>query len=108
MRNAAIGLFVLAISLSGWELQADDAAPPAPDGGGPTRLFFAPTARSQPRGGVSLGLTEIAFPWVEVGIWDRFSVQAVPLLLGELTGTGLVVAPKLQVVRSRHVQAAIG
>jgi hypothetical protein len=60
------------------------------------------------RGDVSLGLTEIAFPWVEVRLWDRFSVQTIPLLLDELTGTGLVVAPKLQLLRSRRLQAAIG
>jgi hypothetical protein len=114
MRHALVGT-ALSISLSALQLSAQPASAPSPAPApapaaelGPTRLFFAPTARSLPRGGVSLGLTEVAFPWVELGIWDRFSVQAAPLLFDELTGTGLVVAPKLQVVRSRWFQAAAG
>jgi hypothetical protein len=109
MRNPWTGLLTLAISLSAWEVRAGDDRPPSPAvDAGPTRLFFAPTARSLPRGEVTVGLTEVAFPWVEVGLWDRFSLQSAPLLLGDLTGTGVVVAPKIQIVRSRYLQAAIG
>src|SRR5262245_12675734 len=109
MRNPSMGLLVLAISLSAWELRAgDDGSASQPADVGPTRLFFAPTARALPRGDVTVGLTEVAFPWVEVGLWDRFSLQSAPLLLGDLTGTGVVVAPKIQIVRSRYFQAAVG
>ena len=97
MRRTTMSLFALVMSLSAWDLCAD-----------PTRLFFAPTARSLPRGDVTVGLTEVAFPWVEVGLWDRVSLQSVPLLLGDLTGTGVAVAPKIQIVRSRYLQAAVG
>jgi hypothetical protein len=83
--------------------------PPAPGGVEPTRLFFAPTARSVPRGDGSFGLTELVFPWTEVGLLDRLSLRtiAVPPLEG-LTEAGVVVGPKLQLVRSRHFQAAAG
>src|SRR6185295_6304237 len=109
MRKTTMSLFALVMSLSAWDLCAgDDGTPSQPVIAGPTRLFFAPTARSLPRGAVTVGLTEVAFPWVEVGIWDRVSLQSVPLLLGDLTGTGVVVAPKIQIVRSRYLQAAVG
>jgi len=109
MRNPSMGLLALAISLSAWELHAGDDRPPSPPvESGPTRLFFAPTARALPRGDVTVGLTEVAFPWVEVGILDRVSLQSLPLLLGDLTGTGGVVAPKIQLVRSRRLQVAVG
>jgi hypothetical protein len=79
------------------------------DGTGPTRLFFAPTARSLPRGSGSVGVTEIAFPWVEAGIVDRVSVLGflVPPL-GDLSSGGIVAAPKLQLARRARVQAAAG
>ena len=108
MRNPSMGLLVLTISLSAWPLHAGDDRPPSPPAAGPTRLFFAPTARALPRGEVTVGLTEVAFPWVEWGIRDRFSLQSAPLLLGDLTGTGVVVAPKLQLLRSRRLQVAVG
>jgi hypothetical protein len=75
----------------------------------PTRLFFAPTARSVPRGGGAFGVTEVAFPWVEVGLLDRISIRGyVVPPLGDLTDAGLVIGPKLQLVRQSHVQAAVG
>src|SRR4029453_7047982 len=75
----------------------------------PTRLFLAPTARSVPRGHGSFGLTEIAFPWVEVGVLDRVSVRTfVTPPLEDLTNAGIVVGPKLQLVRQSKFQAAIG
>ena len=82
---------------------------PASWGVEPTRLFLAPTARSVPRGHGSFGLTEIAFPWVEVGLLDRISVRTfVTPPLEDLTNAGIVVGPKLQLVRQSHIQAAIG
>jgi hypothetical protein len=75
----------------------------------PTRLFFAPTGRSLPRGDGSFGVTEIAFPWAEVGVVDRVSVRTIVLPpIEELTDAGVVLGAKLQLVRHRHVQVAVG
>jgi hypothetical protein len=56
-----------------------------------------------------VGVTEIAFPWAEVGVIDRVSVVGflVPPL-GDLSGGGVVVAPKVQLLRRARVQAAAG
>jgi len=77
---------------------------------GPSRLFFSPTARSLPRGRGTVALSELAFPWVEYGIWDRVSIQAIGFPpLPDLTGPGgLVLGPKVQVVRTPRFQAAVG
>jgi SAM-dependent methyltransferase len=76
---------------------------------GPTRLFFAPTARSLPRGKVTVGVTEIAFPWFEGALGNRVNLlgAALPPLEGLVSG-GIVVAPKLQLVRSSRFEAAAG
>jgi hypothetical protein len=82
-------------------------APPL--GLGPSRLFFAPTARSLPRGTGSLGVTEIVFPSGEVGLTNRLSLRAfgVPPLEG-LSDGGIVLAPKVQLLASSRVQGAVG
>ena len=94
---------------------APTAPPPAPEpaaaAGEPemgTRLFFAPTARSLPHGTGSVGLTEIAFPGFEAALGDRVSVLGVVPPLKGLTGAGLVLAPKVQLVRRERFQAAAG
>lgn len=70
---------------------------------GPTRLFLAPTARSLPRGEGTVGLTEIGAPWGEIGLTSRVS------LLGGATILGVAgIAPKVQLVAGRRLQAAIG
>ena len=75
----------------------------------PTRLFFAPTARSLPRGDGSFGVTEIAFPWAEVGVVDRVSLRTIVLPpLEGLTDAGVVLGAKLQLVRHRSLQVAVG
>jgi SAM-dependent methyltransferase len=80
-----------------------------PPGAGPTRLFFAPTARALPRGQGSVGLTEIAFPWAEAGIVDRVSILGLVVPpLGDLSSGGGVVAPRIQLVRHARFQAAAG
>jgi hypothetical protein len=62
-----------------------------------------------PRGHGSFGLTEIAFPWAEVGVLDRISVRTfVTPPLEDLTNAGIVVGPKLQLVRQSKFRAAIG
>ena len=85
-------LFVLALVtlLSARGLLAEAPPPAAPAPVGPTRLFFAPTARSLPHGKGTIGLTEIAAPWGEVGLTGRVSVLA-----GSVVPLGIVgIAPR--------------
>jgi len=99
-------LFVLALVtlLSARGLLAEAPPPAAPAPVGPTRLFFAPTARSLPHGKGTIGLTEIAAPWGEVGLTGRVSVLA-----GSVVPLGIVgIAPKVQLYGGRRFQAAIG
>lgn len=98
-------LFVLAFAnlLLARDLLAESPLPAPPVSTGPTRLFFAPTARSLPSGKGTIGLTEIGIPWGEVGLTDRVSVLGGAAVLG-VGG----IAPKLQLYGGRHVQAAIG
>jgi hypothetical protein len=102
-RLVVLVVLVVAIGLSPGALGAQSL------GVEPTRLFFAPTARSVPRGDGSLGLTEIAFPWAEFGLLDRVSVRGyVAPPLEDLTSAGIVLGPKLQILRQSQIQAAIG
>lgn len=73
-----------------------------------TRLFFAPTARSLPRGEGYAGVYEVIFPFVQVGVTDRISIGG---------GTPLVFAddfhpvwftPKIQLVARERTQVAVG
>ena len=128
MKNATTRLcaFAFAVTMVTSGLRAQDeplplqpqahAAVPTPEpakarplDAGITRLFFAPTARSLPRGRGSLGLTEIVFPSVDVGLTDRVSLGGVgvPPLEG-LSDGGVGLTPKIQVLRHSRVQAAIG
>jgi hypothetical protein len=119
-------LFALALAatIAGPELHAQEAAPPTPTSGLEpsclpnaasavdvrlTRLFVAPTARSLPRGRGSVGLTEVVFPSVEVGLSNRVSVWTFGVLPAEgLSDGGIEVAPKIQLLSGTHVQAAVG
>lgn len=76
---------------------------------GPTRLFLAPTARTPKRGDGTLALTEIAFPWGEVGLADRVSVRifAFPPL-GDVASAGVAIEPKVQLYGGARFQAAVG
>jgi len=86
---------------------AANAVPPAEVG--PTRLFFAPTARSPRRGKGSLGLTEIVFPSAEVGLTDHVSFRGFGVLpLEDLSAGGVVLAPKVQLLSRTRVQGAVG
>jgi hypothetical protein len=103
-RTAALVVLALATLLPGRDLRAQTLPPAEPALAGPTRLFFAPTARSLPHGKGTIGLTEIAVPWGEVGLTDRVSLLgggAVPLAVG-------CIAPKVQLYGGRQIQAAIG
>jgi hypothetical protein len=104
MPRATLCVFALATLVSARTTLADPPPLAAPPQVGPTRLFFAPTARSLPRGKGTIGLTEIGAPWGEVGLTDRMSV-----LGGGPVPLGVVgIAPKVQLYGGRYAQAAIG
>ena len=73
------------------------------------RLFFAPTARSLPRGKTSVGLYGL-MPFVQVGVTDRFSVGGgTPLFFGfDESNRPFWVTPKLQLLNRGDTQVATG
>ena len=75
-----------------------------------TRLFFAPTGRSLDQGEVSFGVFEFIAPFVQVGVTDRISVGGgTPLVFGfDESYRPFWVTPKVQVLRTRDAQAAVG
>jgi hypothetical protein len=74
-----------------------------------TRLFFAPTGRTVPRGAGYIGVYEVFYPFVEVGVTDRIMVGGgSPLIFGADVGAPVWVTPKVQVYRSDRVQSAAG
>ena len=81
-----------------------------PDDPNQTRLFFAPTGRSLPKGAVSFGTYEFIMPFVQVGVTDRFSIGGgTPLLFGfDESERPFWITPKFQVVNSGKVTAAVG
>ena len=81
-----------------------------PDDPNQTRLFFAPTARSLPKGSVSFGTYEFVSPFVQVGVTDRFSIGGgTPLIFGfDESERPFWVTPKLQVLNRGKVTAAVG
>lgn len=75
----------------------------------PTRLFFAPTARSLPPGTAYVGIYEFVMPFVQVGITDRFSFGGgTPLVFGGGSSHPFWVTPKFQVLAAKSTQAAVG
>lgn len=75
----------------------------------PTRMFFAPTARSLPRGSGHVGVYEIFLPNVQFAITDRLSVGGGTFLIfGGGTEHPVWVTPKLQVVHSTDLDVAVG
>jgi hypothetical protein len=81
-----------------------------PDDPNQTRLFFAPTGRSLPKGSVSFGTYEFIMPFVQVGVTDRFSIGGgTPLMFGfDESERPFWITPKLQVVNSGKITAAVG
>ncbi len=75
----------------------------------PTRLFFAPTARSLKKGEASFGVYEILLPFVQYGITDRISIGGgTPFVFGAGGGQPFWVTPKIQVLKARSTQASVG
>ena len=81
-----------------------------PDDRNQTRLFFAPTGRSLPKGDVSFGTYEFVMPFVQVGVTDRFSMGGgTPLFFGlDESERPFWLTPKYQVLNRGNVQAAAG
>ncbi|MFI4946140.1 MAG: hypothetical protein ACHP85_22885 [Burkholderiales bacterium] len=103
-RTSTLCALALAYAVSGRELRAQEPAPAGP-GSGPTRLFFAPTARSMPSGQWAVGVTEVLFPWGEVSVTKCLSVLGFGI---PIEGGGVALVPKLQLWGGRHIQAAAG
>jgi hypothetical protein len=75
----------------------------------PTRLFFAPTGRSLPRGAAYLGVYEILLPFVQVGLTDRISIGGgTPLIFGGGSEHPFWITPKVQVLAAKSTNAAVG
>jgi hypothetical protein len=83
--------------------------PPAPlRDPGETKLTWIPTARTLPRGDVSLTMVDF-FPILQVGLTDRVSIGAGTFGLPVDTGRPLVlVTPKVQLYRGTGTQVAAG
>jgi hypothetical protein len=81
--------------------------PPDPN---TTRLFFAPTGRSLPRGQTYLGVYEFLMPFVQVGVTDRFSIGGgTPLVFGFDEGERpFWVTPKVQILATSSTDVAVG
>jgi hypothetical protein len=80
--------------------------PPDPNA---TRLFFAPTARSLPRGQAYLGVYEFVMPFAQVGLTDRLSFGGgTPLIFGLGSNHPVWITPKVQAFAGDRVQAAAG
>jgi hypothetical protein len=73
-----------------------------------TRLFFAPTGRSLGAGEGYFGVYELFFPFVSVGVTDRFTVAAGTPIIPEAIGEFFYVAPKVTVVKTERVNLGAG
>ena len=73
-----------------------------------TRLVVLPTARSLKRGHGYAGVSEIFVPFFQVGVTDRFSIGAGKPLVFAAGFNPVWITPKLQVITSDSVQAAVG
>ena len=75
-----------------------------------TRMLFAPTARSLPKGEGYVGVYELLLPFVQVGVTDRFSMGAgTPLLfVGDESGRPVWLTPKYQFYDGASTSAAAG
>lgn len=72
-----------------------------------TRLYFASTGRTLPRGEGYVGTYLVVLPFVGYGITDRFTLAAgAPVLFGSLQP--VYVAPKFQVIRTDAARVSVG
>jgi hypothetical protein len=81
--------------------------PPDPNA---TRLFFAPTGRSLPKGKAYIGVYEFMMPMVQFGVTDRLSIGGgTPLVFGiDDWNRPFWITPKFQVFDNGRTQFAAG
>jgi len=73
-----------------------------------TRLFFAPTGRAVGHGKGYVGLYELFFSFVAVGVGDRVTLAGgTPIIPGAI-GEAFYLAPKITVVNAERFQLAAG
>lgn len=73
-----------------------------------SRLFFGPTARAIPQGEGYFGVYELFFPFVSYGVTDHFTISAGTPVFPDVIGEIFYLAPKLEVVRTPRLSAAVG
>ena len=73
-----------------------------------SRLFFAPTGRTLPRGSGYFADYYLFFPMVGVGIADRFMLAGGMSIVPGASSQLLYIAPKIGVVRSPNLNVALG
>jgi len=74
----------------------------------PSRLFFAPTARTTPAGSGYFAVYELVVPFLSFSITDRFMIAGGTPIIGGLDDRPFWVAPKLQLIRRERFQLATG
>ena len=73
----------------------------------PSRLFFAPTARSIGNGSGYVGVFMIGLPFVAVGVTDRITLAAgAPVLFGMVDP--FYIAPKIELISTSKFSVAAG
>ena len=73
----------------------------------PSRLFFAPTARSIGHGSGYVGVFMIGLPFVAVGVTDRITLAAgAPVLFGVVDP--FYIAPKIELISTSKFSVAAG
>jgi hypothetical protein len=74
----------------------------------PSRLFFAPTARTTPAGTGYFAVYELVVPFLSFSITDRFMIAGGTPIIGGLDDRPFWVAPKLQLIRTDRLQFSAG
>ncbi|MEJ2538747.1 MAG: hypothetical protein P8188_01980 [Gemmatimonadota bacterium] len=75
----------------------------------PSRLFFAPTARTTPAGTGYFAVYELVVPFLSFSITDRIMIAGgTPILGGLGDERPFYIAPKIQLVRRENFQFAAG
>jgi len=73
-----------------------------------TRLAFAPTGRTLPKGQGYISFNYLFFPLVGYGVTDRFTLAAGMSVFPTIEGQLIYAAPKVQVIRSEKINFSLG
>jgi hypothetical protein len=75
----------------------------------PTRLFFAPTARTTSAGSGYFSVYELFIPFLSFSVTDRFMIAGGTPLIGDFDGDRpFWIAPKIKVLDLERTQVAVG